>query len=305
MKYTKNDVLAYVNEEDVKFIRLVFCDLNGNQKNISIMPNELSKAFDEGFKIDSTSISGYEKAKKITLYPDPNTISLLPWRPSQGRVIRMFCDISAGDLLSPRKELKNTVEETGLDNIHFFQRFEFYAFKLDDEGNNTKIPYDKASLMDIAPLDKGEKIRRDICLNLLEMEIETCGSFHAIGPGQNAICLSPTTALNAAENSITFESVTKTMAAMNGLEADFSSSPIENEVPSIQVIGISNPGEKTVEYYNNLKAGFETIRKYLTNQSASFENTVECEGDITIKGIAYSSNFYMLYSDILKTISGK
>ena len=305
MKYTKNDVLAYVNEEDVKFIRLVFCDLGGNQKNISIMPNELSRVFEEGFKIDSTSISGYENAKKITLYPDPNTISLLPWRPSQGRVIRMFCDVKADGCISPRNTLKETIEETNLGEINFFQRFEFYVFKLDEEGNNTKIPYDKASLMDIAPLDKGEKIRRDICLNLLEMEIETSGSYHAAGPGQNAICLSPTNALVAAENSITFESVTKTMAAMNGLEADFSASPIDNAVPSVQVIGISNPGKKGSEYYNNLKNNFDTIRKYLTNESATFEDNVEFDSDITIKGISYSSNFYMLYSDILRAISGK
>ena len=305
MKYTKNDVLAYVNEEDVKFIRLVFCDLAGNQKNISIMPNELSKAFEVGFKIDSTSIAGYEKAKKITLYPDPSTISLLPWRPSQGRVIRMFCDVYGEGCVSPRNILKEAIKETGLEDINFFQRFEFYAFKLDEEGNNTNIPYDKASLMDIAPLDKGEKIRRDICLNLLEMEIETCGSFHAAGPGQNAICLSPATALIAAENSITFESVAKTMAVMNGLEADFSASPIDNEVPSIQVVGISNPGDKGEEYYNNLKNGFDTIKKYLADESSAFEDVVEFDGDITIKGIAYSSNFYMLYSDILKTISGK
>lgn len=307
MVYSKSDVLTYVSEEDVKFIRLVFCDYNGVQKNISIMPNELEKVFEKGFKVDSSLVCGYEKYKKIVLIPDSNTASILPWRPSQGRVIRMFCDIKVEDesFISPRSVLKNAIEECNIEGIKFFQQFEFYTLKLDEQGNNTYIPYDNGSIMDIAPIDKGEKIRRDICLNLSEMGIETCGSHHSYGPGQNRICLVPTSPLVAAENSITFESVTKTLTSINGLEADFSSLPIDNNIPSIQIIGISLPSDKLDECYSNLKDNFAIILKYLDNKEAKFEDVVELDEEILIKGVSYSSNFYLFYSDILNSLMSK
>ena len=92
MGYTKNNILEYVKEDDVKFIRIAFIDPYGNQKNISIMPNELENAFDNGIQIDGSRLFGSE-ASKIILIPDPDTISVLPWRPSQGRVVRMFSKI--------------------------------------------------------------------------------------------------------------------------------------------------------------------------------------------------------------------
>lgn len=305
MKYTKSDVLAYVNEEDVKFIRLAFCDYRGAQKNISIMPNELEKVFDNGFSISSNGIVGYENCKTLTLFPDPDTISLLPWRPSQGRVIRMFCDIVTDNpsLITPRIQLKKTIGETNLDDVTFYQHFEFYTFKLDEEGNNTYTPHDRGSLMDVSPLDKGEKIRRDICLNLDEMGIATCGSYHSMGPGQNKICLVATPALVAAENSITFASVTRTLTSINGLEADFTTSPLENEVPSTQLIGILCSKENLNKYYNNLKDGFDSLKQYLANKDASFDESVTIGEEITIKGVDYSTNFYSFYSDILTLLA--
>ena len=93
MGYTPNDVLQYVQEEDVKFIRLAFCDVFGKQKNISIMPGELPRAFADGIAIDSSAVAGFggEVFSDLLLFPDPATISLLPWRPEHGRVVRMFC----------------------------------------------------------------------------------------------------------------------------------------------------------------------------------------------------------------------
>ncbi|MCQ2772808.1 MAG: glutamine synthetase beta-grasp domain-containing protein [Bacilli bacterium] len=305
MKYSKEDVLAYVTEEDVKFIRLAFVDYRGVQKNISIMPNELEDVLDHGFKIPSSSIYGFESFKTVTLIPDLDTIAPLPWRPSQGRVIRMFCDVLTCDpnVITPRMMLKKTIQETGLDDVSFFQHFEFYAFKLDEEGNNTYIAYDRGSFMDVSPLDKGEKVRRDICLNLSEMGIDTCGSYHSFGPGQNTICLVEASPMVAAENSITFGSVTRTLTSINGLEADFSANPIQNGQPSTQLIGIKCDGCNLDKYYSNLKEGFSSLRKYLVDENADFESIVEIDDSITIKGINYYTNFYLLYSDILTLLA--
>ena len=95
MNYTESEVIQFANEEDVKFIRLAFCDVFGKQKNISIMPSELPRAFSDGISFDASAISGFGGAVRSDLFlrPDPSTLAVLPWRPEHGRVIRMYCDI--------------------------------------------------------------------------------------------------------------------------------------------------------------------------------------------------------------------
>ena len=137
MKYTKQEVKQFVNEEDVKFIRLAFCDVFGRQKNISIMPGELERAFATGIAIDAWSIAGFDSdiRSDLFLHPDPSTLSVLPWRPEQGRVVRMFCDITWPDG-SPfegdtRHILKSAISEAAQEgcNFYFGSELEFYLFK--------------------------------------------------------------------------------------------------------------------------------------------------------------------------------
>jgi len=99
MKYSKQEVMQYVQEEDVKFIRLAFCDVFGRQKNISIMPSELPRAFEYGIAIDASAIEGFgdETHSDLFLHPETDTLMPLPWRPEEGRVVRMFCDITYPD----------------------------------------------------------------------------------------------------------------------------------------------------------------------------------------------------------------
>ena len=99
MNYSAREIMQYIEEEDIKFIRLAFCDLYGNQKNISIMPNELERAFSRGIAIDSSAIAGFggDIHSDLFLHPDPSTIAILPWRPEHGKVVRMFCDITYQD----------------------------------------------------------------------------------------------------------------------------------------------------------------------------------------------------------------
>ena len=95
-KYSKEDIIRMVADEDVKFIRLAFCDIYGKQKNISIMPSELPRAFEDGIAFDASAIRGFgdETHSDLMLHPDPSTLSVLPWRPEHGRVVRMFCTIT-------------------------------------------------------------------------------------------------------------------------------------------------------------------------------------------------------------------
>lgn len=236
MKYSKQEVLQYIQEEDVKFIRLTFCDVFGKQKNISIMPQELSRAFEYGIAIDGSAIIGFgdETHSDLLLHPDAETIMTLPWRPEHGRVVRMFCSISYPDgkpyECDSRSLLIQAVKHAEEAGFHFAfgAEQEFYLFNLDEKDNPTKEPYDNAGYMDIAPEDKGENIRREICLTLEQMGIRPESSHHEEGPGQNEIDFRYSEPITAADNAMTFQTIVRTVAHRNGLFADFSPKPLEN-----------------------------------------------------------------------------
>lgn len=235
--YDIKTILDYVEEEDVKFIRLAFVDVFGNQKNISVMPHELERVFKYGVNIDGAAIKGFGGGIKsdLIIHPDTNTISRLPWRPSQGRVIRMFCNVKNPDdsyfECDTRKLLIDAVAEAKKQGLEFYfgSEIEFYLFKTDEFGEPTNNPYDKAGYMDIAPEDKGENVRREICLTLEEMGIIPSGSHHEEGPGQNEIDFRYSDALKAADDATTFKSVVRTIAARNGLYASFNPKPLADE----------------------------------------------------------------------------
>ncbi len=235
MMYRYDEVMTYCKEEDVKFIRLAFCDLAGRQKNIAIMPSELERAFRYGISFDASAIEGFGDVVKsdLFLFPDPSTLSVLPWRPSHGRVVRMFCDIRHPDgspfAKDSRYLLKQAIQEAEQLGISCFfgVEFEFYLFKTDENGEPTHIPFDQAGYMDIAPEDRGENIRRDICLTLEDMGIWPESSHHEEGPGQNEIDFRYSDALSSADNALTFKSVVKTIAMQNGLYACFSPKPLK------------------------------------------------------------------------------
>ena len=237
MKYSKQEIMQYIQEEDVKFIRLAFCDVFGKQKNISIMPEELPRAFEYGIAIDASAIEGFgdETHSDLLLHPDADTLMHLPWRPEHGRVVRMFCTISYPDgrtfECDSRSILKQAVQDAEEAGYQFFfgAEQEFYLFHLDDNGNPTKEPYDYAGYMDIAPEDRGENIRREVCLTLEQMGIRPESSHHEEGPGQNEIDFRYSSPLAAADNAMTFQTVVKTVARRNGLVADFGPKPLEGK----------------------------------------------------------------------------
>ncbi len=268
MNYTADEVIQYVSEEDVKFIRLTFCDVFGLQKNISIMPWELKRAFEQGIAFDASAVKsfGNEVHSDLLLFPDPDTLSVLPWRPERGRVVRMLCSIKTPDggtfECDTRDLLKKAIDEAKKEGLEFSfgSELEFYLFKLDENGEPTNEPYDRAGYMDIAPEDKGENVRRQICLTLEQMEIKPESSHHEEGPGQNEIDFRYSDALKAADDAMAFRTVVKTIAHSNGLYADFSPKPIADAPGNGYHINIS---VKNDEHHIILPSVIAGILRYI------------------------------------------
>ena len=256
MNYSKEEVMQYVAEEDVKFIRLAFCDVFGNQKNISIMPEELERAFTYGIAFDASAIAGFgdEAHSDLLLHPEPETLTPLPWRPEHGRVVRMLCNITYPDgtpfECDTRGLLKKAIADAAAQGYAFFfgAEQEFYLFELDENNEKTDKPYDQAGYMDIAPADRGENIRREICLTLEQMGIRPESSHHEEGPGQNEIDFRYSDALSAADNALTFQTVVRTVARRNGLYADFSPKPIEGKPGNGFHVNLSVKSEKESDF---------------------------------------------------------
>ena len=268
--YTQSEVLEFIEEEDVKFIRLAFFDLTGKQKNISIMPGELGRAFEGGIPFDASAIEGFENPQKSELYlkPDPSTLAIIPWRPATGKVVRMFCNILTPDGTPYSKDSRTILQnacqrlkdECGIEMM-VGTEVEFYLFKLDENGQPTSETFDKAGYMDIAPEDHGENIRREICFTLEQMGMSPEASHHEEGPGQNEIDFHYSDALTAADNVATFKWIVNTKAAANGLYADFSPKPISNQAGNGMHINISyrpaagNTGKDTENLLPNILGG--------------------------------------------------
>lgn len=265
MEYTENEVLTYIAENDVKFIKLFFTDIFGSIKSISIQPSELERAFNSGISFDASAVKGFLGVDKSDLYlvPDASTLSVLPWRPQHGRVVRFYCNIKypdgkpfEGDV---RKLLSDVVEKSEKNGykIKVGTECEFYLFQLDEKGNATNIPHDNAGYCDLAPLDKGENIRRDICLTLEQMGIKPEVSHHETGPGQHEVDFVYDSPLKAADNLSTFKTVVRTVAARNGLDANFQGKPLADKPGNGLHINLSIEKDG-----RNLFVDFENEAKY-------------------------------------------
>ncbi len=258
MSFSPKEILKFVEENDVKFIRLTFCDMFGNLKNVAIMPNELPRAFEYGIPFDASCIA--EGCSDLLLVPDISTLSVLPWRPKSGRVVRFFCALKnmdgsdyVGDM---RTELTNYINQLRLDgySCEMGTKCEFYLFELDERGEPTKIPHDKGGYLDVAPLDKCENARREICLSLEEMGMSPKSSCHKHGPAQNEIEFRESEPITAADNMVHYKTVVKSIAAQNGLFASFMPKPLPNEHGSALSISISlkKGGENIFDTQNGM-----------------------------------------------------
>jgi len=263
---TVSEVLEFVKENDVKFIRLSFCDLFGSQKNISIMADELQSAFENGVSFDAHAIRGFRDVTQsdLLLFPDPATLAVLPWRPGPGRVVRFFCNIESpdGSVFSHNgrvilKQVVERAEKMGY-SCKIGAECEFYLFKTGENGEPSEVTLDKGGYFDIAPLDKGEDIRREICLTLEEMGIKPEASHHEQGPGQNEIDFRFSDALSCADDLQTFKSVVKAIAARNGLFASFMPKPVPDAPGSGMHVNLSL-SQNGKNIFKNVEEGHSKI----------------------------------------------
>lgn len=232
-KYTKKDIIRLVEEEDVEFIRLQFTDMFGTMKNVAITSNQLEKALENGCMFDGSSIEGFVRIEEsdMYLYPDLDTFAIFPWRPQQGKVARIICDVYrpdgkpfAGD---PRYVLRRVVEETkemGY-TLNVGPECEFFLFHTDDDGQPTTISHEKAGYFDLGPIDLGENARRDMVLTLEDMGFEIEASHHEAAPAQHEIDFKYDEAIATADNIMTFKLAVKTIAKRHGLFASFMPKP--------------------------------------------------------------------------------
>ncbi len=290
MNNTVNDVLEFINENDVKFIRLGFCDPFGVHKNISIMADELADAFEKGVVLKGSAIKGFEESTPL-LFPDPTTLTVLPWRPGPGRVVRFYCDIkdvNGNDcFVDSRLILKNVLrdfESRGL-RCKIGTDCEFYLFKTDEGGEPTYNTLDFGGYCDIAPLDKGENIRREICLNLEEMGLQPMVSHHEKGPGQNEIDFKYSDALNAADNFLTFKSVVKAISARNGLYASFMPKPLKDKAGSGLRLNISISGASREDFVKKADSFVAGIIKKAVQITMFLNPTVNSYDRLDTQGI--------------------
>jgi len=266
MDNTVKEVLEFVRENDVKFVRLGFTDPFGIQKNISIMPDELPAAFERGVSFDASAVKGFCDVTNsdMLLFPNPATLTILPWRPGPGRVVRFYCDIKNPDMSDfshdGRHILKRMIKRC--DDMGYVCKMgaecEFYLFKTDENGEPVKNTIDYGGYLDISPLDKGENIRREICLCLEEMGLKPESSHHERGPGQNEIDFKFSDALSCADNLMTFKSVVKAVAARNGLYASFMPKPMPNQSGSGLHVNISL-SQNGFNIFKNEEAGHSKV----------------------------------------------
>ena len=258
MHYSKEDILAMVEENGVKFIRLQFTDILGTLKNVAITDRQLEKALNNQCMFDGSSINGFVRVEESDMYlrPDLDTFVIFPWRPQQGKVARLICDVYMPDWSpfegDPRYILKkaiNKAEAMGY-TMNVGPECEFFLFEVDNDGNPTLKTNDKGSYFDLGPIDLGENARRDMTLALEDMGFEIETSHHEVAAGQNEIDFKYADALVTADNVTTFKYVVKSIAQRHGLYATFMPKPLHGVNGSGMHVNISLIKDGKNAFYN-------------------------------------------------------
>ncbi|MCM1367759.1 MAG: glutamine synthetase family protein [Roseburia sp.] len=223
--------MEYIAENDVKFVKLTFCDLLGRQRNISVLSSQLEDAFENGVAIDSSAMTGVGGVD-LKLKPVSSLLSILPWRPHSGRAMSVFCNIANLDgtpyTCDPMVLLERQVgklSELGI-SADVATECEFYVFKDDSDRLD---PIDNADYCACSPFDKCENLRRDVIIGLEDMGLKPISSHHERGKGQNEIDFESADAVAAARNFIMFKTAVKNVCAVNGTCASFMPKPLADE----------------------------------------------------------------------------
>ncbi len=232
-KYSKEDILRLVAEEDVEFVRLQFTDAFGILKNVAITSSQLRRALDNKIMFDGASIDGFVRIEESDMYlsPDLDSFTIFPWRPQQGKVARLICDVYKPDGTpfegDPRYILKRVLKEAA-DMGYTFNvgpECEFFLFASDESGRPTTESDEQAGYFDLGPNDYGENARRDMVLTLEDMGFVIETSHHEAAPAQHEIDFKYDEGLKVADDIMTFKLVVKTIAKRHGMYATFMPKP--------------------------------------------------------------------------------
>ncbi|HEY5476965.1 MAG TPA: glutamine synthetase family protein [Tepidiformaceae bacterium] len=232
MNESANYVISACRENGIKFIRLWFTDIIGSLKSFAITVEELEKALDEGMGFDGSSIEGFARIDEsdMVALPDPTTFQLIPWRPKEPGVARMFCDIYRPDGRpfegDPRFVLRKQLERSANLGYTFYvsPELEYFYFK----NSKSTEPLDHGGYFD-QTADAASDLRRETVLALEAMGIEVEYSHHEVAPSQHEIALRYTDALTMADNAMTYRLVVKEVALTNGVYATFMPKPVANQ----------------------------------------------------------------------------
>ncbi len=233
-KYTKDDIIRIIKEEDIQFIRLQFTDIFGILKNVAITPSQIEKALENSCMFDGSSIDGFARINEsdMYLYPDFDTFTIFPWRPQAGKVARLICDVYTPDgkpfVGDPRYALKKVLKEAKALGYTFNvgPELEFFLFHYDENGKPTTTAHDEGGYFDLEPLGQGEDLRREISFALEAMGFEIEASHHEVAQAQHEIDFKFDDALVTADNIMTFKLAVKTVAKRYGMHATFMPKPV-------------------------------------------------------------------------------
>ncbi|EMF0059831.1 type I glutamate--ammonia ligase [Enterococcus hirae] len=232
---TGDEIKRIIEEENVRFLRLMFTDILGTIKNVEVPVSQIDKVLENKMMFDGSSIEGFVRIEEsdMYLYPDLSTWMIFPWESDHGKVARLICDIYNPDgtpfVGDPRGNLKRALKDMrnlGFTSFNLGPEPEFFLFKLDEDGGITTTLNDKGGYFDFAPTDLGENCRRDIVLELESLGFEVEASHHEVAPGQHEIDFKYADVVDACDNIQTFKLVVKTIARKHGLHATFMPKPL-------------------------------------------------------------------------------
>lgn len=281
MPYTAEQVMEFVQQEDVKFIRLAFFDALGRQKNISVAPCQLYRAFTHGVPFHPFGVDGFDEAGySLRLFPVPDTFILLPRCFGEDKSIRMYCYIRCpdgtpfqGDSREILHRAAKAAEKMGL-SLRFGMEYTFYLLNTDAEGNSTGTPHDRAGYLDTAPLDKGEPIRREICLTLEQMGVFPLLSQHHYGPGQHLIRCCTDRVMKAADGAADLRAAVHAVACRKGLYASFAPKPLPKSVGSdlyIYVTAGTSGSQRMDSFFAGIQAHLRDMTVFFNPAGQSYE----------------------------------
>lgn len=230
-------VLRTVEKRNIRFVRLWFTDILGNLKSFAISPEELAEAFEEGIGFDGSAVDGFtmQEETDVLAFPDPETFQILPWRPNDSGVARVFCDIRTADGEpfegDPRSCLERVFEQADEQGYVFNVGPKFEYFYFADQGPEPTV-VDNAGYFDLTPYDSARDLRRQTTLLLEKMSIPVQYSYHSSAPSQNGIELRYSEGVSSADNVMTARLVIKQTANEANLFASFMPKPLQNELGS-------------------------------------------------------------------------